>query len=315
MRGGGIYLTFYMDVIWLLNFLFDVLLLQFTALLLKTKIAWWRLIAAGVIASFSVFGYVSATLSFLLHPLVKLALSVLIVWTAFGFRRFKFFLQATLTFYITTFILGGGLIGLHYFFQYESQFSQSLLMASVRGFGDPISWIFVIIGFPVLWFISTKQSEKWEMSKIRFHETVKVYVEIMDFKWNLTGLVDSGNQLYDPLSKLPVMIISTSHLENRIPSDILQISQTPDDYLNGRISLPEGWDYRMRMIPARTVGQTGELLVAFKPDQIVIETKSGARIEPKALIAFSSHSLSSEGMFNCIIHPKMMTKLPIIPAS
>ncbi|MET3698070.1 stage II sporulation protein GA (sporulation sigma-E factor processing peptidase) [Bacillus oleivorans] len=271
--------------------------------------------AAGVLASFSVFGYVSSFLSFLLHPLVKLALSFLIVWTAFGFRRFKFFLQATLTFYITTFIMGGGLIGLHYFLQYESQFSQSLVIASVKGFGDPISWVFVIIGFPVLWFISTKQSEKWEMSKIRFNETVKVYVEIADLKWNLTGLVDSGNQLYDPISKLPVMILSTSQLEDQIPSEILQTSQNPNHYLEGIISLPQGWDYRLRMIPARTVGQSGELLVAFKPDQIVIETKSGGCIEPKGLIAFSSHSLSSEGMFDCIIHPKMMTKLPHITAS
>ncbi len=233
---------------------------------------------------------------------------------AFGYRRFKFFWQATITFYITTFILGGGLIGLHYFFQYESPFSKSLLIASVKGFGDPISWVFVIIGFPVIWFISTKQSEKWEMSKIRFNETVKVYVEMMGMKWNFTGLVDSGNQLYDPITKLPVMIVSTNQLKDELPSEILKTSQNPDEYLNGSILLPQGWDYRLRMIPARTVGQSGELLVAFKPDQIVIETKAG-QIEPKGLIAFSSHSLSSEGMFDCIIHPKMMTKLPVIPAS
>ncbi|GAA0331198.1 sigma-E processing peptidase SpoIIGA [Bacillus carboniphilus] len=302
-----------MDVIWLLNFLFDVLLLLFTALLLKVKIRFWRLIVSGMIASVTVFGYISSLSSILLHPLFKVMLSFVIIFAAFGYRRLKFFLQATITFYITTFLMGGGLIGLHYFFQYESKFSQSLLMASIKGFGDPISWIFVILGFPALWFVTTKQSEKWEMSKIRFDQTVKVHIEIQQVTGQLTGLVDSGNQVFDPLSKLPVMFISPEKLE--VPQEVKEMSRNPSSYIEGTINVPNGWESRLRMVPCRTVGQVGDLLVAFKPDNITIETQNGQTMDVKGLISFSNHSLSTEGLFDAIVHPKMMTRVPQSTAS
>lgn len=300
----------------MLNFLFDVLLLLFTALLLKVKIRYWRLVVSGLIASVTVFGYVSSFTSILLHPLFKILLSFLIVFTAFGFRRLKFFLQATFTFYLTTFLLGGGLIGLHYFFQYESKFSDALLLASVKGFGDPISWIFVILGFPLLWYFSTKQSEKWEMNKIRYDQTVKVSVQFKEITLQLTGLIDSGNHVFDPISKLPVMFISSSpQTMEKIPKEILEVSKHPSGFLEGKVELPVGWDTRMRMVPCRTVGQVGDLIISFKPDRILIETASREQLEAKGLIAFSPHALSSDNVFDCIVHPKMMTRIPTSSAS
>lgn len=309
-------MTVYLDVIWLLNFLFDALLLLFTAILIKRRIVYWRLALASLIASISVFGFVTNLAFLILHPAFKLVLSLVIVWIAFGFHRFRFFVRATLTFYLTTFLMGGGLIGLHYFFQYESIFSDSILLASVKGFGDPISWVLIMIGFPVLWYFSTKQAENWEMAKIQYDQTVSVLVKIQDYSLHLIGLVDSGNQLLDPISKLPIMIISSDSVRNTVPKPMIEL--TADSFLDGSLQIPTSWETRLRIVPCQTVGQEGELLLVFKPDFIEIEQKESdkkKRYRPKGYIAFSKHSLSTDQSFDCIVHPKMLTSIPVVTAS
>ncbi|MDQ0879669.1 sigma-E processing peptidase SpoIIGA [Peribacillus sp. V2I11] len=45
-------MTLYLDVIWLLNWLFDCLLLYWTAIILKRRVALWRVCIGGLIGSF-----------------------------------------------------------------------------------------------------------------------------------------------------------------------------------------------------------------------------------------------------------------------
>ena len=52
-----------------------------------------------------------------------------------------------MTLYVSTFLIGGALIGVHYFIQFDSQLNTKVLLSNVSGFGDPISWLFVLIGF------------------------------------------------------------------------------------------------------------------------------------------------------------------------
>ena len=72
----------------------------------------------------------------------------LIVYTLW-FSTFRYYLENLLTFYFVTFMVGGGLIGTHYFIANRYDHSQMDCYKSKSVFGDPISWIFVIIGFPL----------------------------------------------------------------------------------------------------------------------------------------------------------------------
>ena len=44
------------------------------------------------------------------------------------------------------------MIGVHSLLQTESIVQQGVMVTSQTGFGDPISWMFVVIGFPAIWF-------------------------------------------------------------------------------------------------------------------------------------------------------------------
>ena len=45
-----------------------------------------------------------------------------------------------------------------------------------------------------------------------------VKIQLAEEELELAGLIDSGNQLYDPLTKTPVMIMHISSLEHCLPA-------------------------------------------------------------------------------------------------
>jgi stage II sporulation protein GA (sporulation sigma-E factor processing peptidase) len=300
-------LTIYLDVIWALNLFFDSLLLYLTAIFLKREIKLTRLFAGGFIGSLIILLSFTPLNVYTSHPISKFLFSILMVLVTFGYKRMTFFFKALMTLYVSTFLIGGALMGAHYFIQYDSELTTSVLMTSVKGFGDPISWLFVFIGFPVAWHFSRKNVESMEMTKIQYDQIVKVSVLIDNKTLTFKGLVDSGNQLYDPLSKLPVMFVSIKNQLDTIPDTIKKLADDSEDLINGIGEFPEEWQNRLRIIPARVIGQEHQLIIAVKPESIVIEHNGTQYLCEKGLVSFTMKQLSSEDAFQCIVHPKMLT--------
>lgn len=300
-------MTVYLDVIWALNLLFDSLLLYLSSIFLKRQTPIWRLVAGGFIGSLIILLSFTPLHSFTNHPITKLFFSVVMVLIAFGYKRLTFFIKALMTLYVTTFLIGGALIGAHYFVQFDSQMSSKVMMASITGFGDPISWLFVVLGFPIAWHFSKKNIEGMEMTKIQFDQIVNVTVNIAEETLTVKGLVDSGNQLYDPLSKLPVMFVSIKHQIEQMAEPIQKTAIDPDGIINGNQEFPIEWQNRLRIVPCRVVGQEHQLIVALKPDSIEIVSNGVQYLCKEGLVSFTIQQLSADDAFQCIVHPKMLT--------
>jgi stage II sporulation protein GA (sporulation sigma-E factor processing peptidase) len=302
------HLTVYLDVIWALNLFFDSLLLYLTAIFLKRKIQLWRLLAGGFMGSMIILLSFTPLNVYTGHPISKLFCSVLMVLIAFGFKRFTYFFKALMTLYVSTFLIGGAIMGAHYFIQSDLVLSTKVLMSSVKGFGDPISWLFVLIGFPVAWHFARKNVESMEMTKIQFDQIVTVRLDIEGEQLMFKGLVDSGNQLYDPMSKLPVMFVSVKNQMETISESIKEIAAAdPEAFIMGNEEIPDQWHQRLRIIPCRVVGQEHQLIIAIKPDRIIIQHNGVQYFCEKGLVSFTLQPLSADDAFQCIVHPKMLT--------
>ena len=302
-------MTVYLDVIWLLNLLFDCLLLYLTALILKRNIQIWRLLAGGFIGALIILLTFSPLTGIANHPITKLVCSIFMILTVFGFKRLVFFFKGLMTLYLVTFLLGGTLIGTHYFVQYNPEMTSNVLAASVQGFGDPISWLFVLIGFPIAWHFSKKNIETMEMTKIQFDQIVMVTITIHEETFVFRGLVDSGNQLYDPISRMPVMFVSIKNQPESIPDTIKMLSTDAERIIMGDVEIPAEWQSRLRVIPCSVVGQERQLIAAVKPDRIQITKNNTEYLCEKGLISFTMQELSADDSFQCIVHPKMLTGL------
>ena len=255
----------YLDIIWLLNFLFDSLLLYLTAIILKRDIVLWRILIGGFIGSSIIILSITPYNATFSHPFMKLVFSITMVLAVFGYKRFKFFLSGLMTFYLTTFLIGGSLIGIHYFIQFDMNLSTSLFLANVKGFGDPISWLFVVLGFPLAWHFSRKNFERIEVTKIQYDQLVVVEIQFEENRYTLKGLVDSGNQLYDPITKLPVMFVSIKQIINELPQELKMIAEDAESVIMGEKSVDSKWENKMRIIPYKVMGKEHQLIIAFKP--------------------------------------------------
>ncbi|MFP7469701.1 sigma-E processing peptidase SpoIIGA [Niallia taxi] len=297
----------YLDVIWLLNFLFDSLLLYLTAIILKRDVKLWRVLCGGLIGSIIILLAVTPYHIYTSHPISKLGFSCVMILTVFGFKRLRYYLSGLMTFYFVTFLIGGVLIGSHYFVQFDFQLSSSVMLASVKGFGDPISWLFVLLGFPAAWYFSRKNVESIEITKIKYEEIVQVSFQIAGKAFTLKGLVDSGNQVYDPISRVPVMFVSINGMGDDLPAESCEIVDDSEAIIHGQKQLSDDWQYRMRIIPYKVMGKEHQLMIAIKPEQLVIEQKDDKYLVEKGLISFTRQQLSSDDAFSCIVHPKMLT--------
>lgn len=300
-------MAIYLDVIWLLNFLFDSLLLYLTAIILKRQVRLWRVLAGGLIGSLIILLAVTPFSVYTSHPISKLLFSIIMVFTVFGYKKFRYFFSGLMIFYFATFLIGGTLIGTHYFIQFDFELSSSVLLASVKGFGDPISWLFVLLGFPLAWHFSKRNVEGIEMTKIKYDQMVQVSFRLGNKKFSLRGLVDSGNQVYDPISKVPVMFVSLNKIMADIPKDLLLMTENAEAVIYGTEQVAEEWESKMRIIPYKVVGKEHQLIIAVKPEELLIEAESGLIAVEKGLISFTKQPLSSDDSFDCIVHPKMLT--------
>lgn len=299
-------MAIYLDVIWLLNLLFDSLLLYLTGILLKKKIIHWRILLGGLIGSLIILFSITPLSPYSNHPISKLLFSIVMVATAFGYKRFRTYIQALMIFYLATFLIGGTLIGAHYFIQFDFDLSSSVLLASIKGFGDPISWLFVLLGFPIVWYFSRRNLEGMEVTKIQYEQIIDVIFQIEGKEFSIKGLVDSGNQVYDPISRLPVMFVSLKNIEKDMPAEIIRLTEQPEAIIYGSQPIAPEWESKMRIIPYKVVGKDHQLLIAVKPDTLFLKKEQEVIVVEKGLISFTSQVLSAEGIFDCIVHPKML---------
>ncbi|WP_027408216.1 sigma-E processing peptidase SpoIIGA [Anoxybacteroides tepidamans] len=299
-------MTVYLDIVWLLNFCFDGLLLWLTAIMLKRSIVWWRIAVGAFIGSLLVLFMFTPFSPYVQKPIGKLFFSLLIVWASFGFKRFRYFFENLFTFYFATFMVGGGLIAVHYFLQNEVQITNGALTAYSLGAGDPVSWFFVLIGFPLLWLFSRSRINGIREKKMRFDSIVDVVLTFDGHSLLLKGLIDSGNQLYDPITKTPVMIIDADEMKDILPSLLLENIKQQTDFQWLHNEQLGKWAQRLRLIPYRVIGKGQQFMLAVKPDRIVI-CYEAQRIEvSKGLVGLNEARLSTDGEYQCIVHPKMI---------
>lgn len=294
----------YLDVIWALNFGIDAFLLLLTGYLLKRIASLWRIAIAALIGSTIVLFYFTSFSPFFTHPITKLCYSIVMVSIAFGWKKFSYFLQSLCMFYFVTFAIGGGLIGAHYFLQSNISLTDGTIMTLSTGFGDPISWTLLLFGFPILYYFSKKQMDGLQVKKLTYEQIVAVTVKIEDRLFQLRGLIDSGNHLQDPITKMPVMIVQKSSIEQQLPEAMAQLIE---DVMRLDATFYENeWAQRIRFIPFRGVGNEHDFLCAVKPDEITIRYKDETITMQKALVGITTTVLSSTDEYNCILHPKML---------
>lgn len=196
----------YIDLILLLNFGFDFILLLSVSLILRRNTPIYKLLLGAFIGSISVLTLFIKINSLELF-IIKIIISILMTITSFKFKNIKYALKNILYLYITSIVLGGALYLLNIELTYKNQ---GIIFYKNK---MSINFIILVIISPIIIYIYTKECKNIKNNYSNYHE---VEIKIRDKIIKCTGFIDTGNKLKDPYKKRPIILINNNYIEKDI---------------------------------------------------------------------------------------------------
>lgn len=187
----------YIDIIMLLNFFFDFILLLTVSIVLKRNASIKRIIFGAFIGGLSMLFLFFEFTTFTLF-IFKIFISILMVLITFGYYDLKYTFKNILYLYSTSMILGGFLYFLNVTFSYKQK---GLIFINN---GLSVNFVFLIISSPIILYLYIKQGI-WLKHNYNNYYDVTIYVSKKEIKCK--GFLDTGNNLVDPITKKAVLLI------------------------------------------------------------------------------------------------------------
>ena len=259
----------YVDLIILLNFFLDFLLLTSVSLILKRNTSMIRIIfgaLAGAISILSLFINMSSLILFIL----KIVISIIMVLISFGYKGIKYTLNNLVYLYLLSIILGGTL----YYVNDELSYKNYGIIFFHNGFS--INILLVIILSPIIIYIYIKKSRKLKEIYSKHYEVEITFLN--NKKISMTGFLDTGNNLIDPYKKRPILILDKNVLN--------------------------GYNPRCILVPINTVNKSS-IMKCFRIKKIVV---NGKKIKEDVLVGLSDNNFNIEGV-NILLHKKIIKEI------
>jgi stage II sporulation protein GA (sporulation sigma-E factor processing peptidase) len=295
----------YLDLDMLINGGVDALLLILIGRLIHLPIKPRRILIGALIGEIPVIlvcysGPPWTTLS-------KWFIPFLMVFAAFQIRSLKTFLKIFLGFWLLSAGLGGFVYAAWGWLQFDKVQGYSLFTLVKQSF-----WVFPLS--VCLWWILQIFWNRWQTGRARLNQNI-FDLEI-DFDGqgqrlvNLKALLDTGNQLRDPLNGNPVLLVEEEVAATSIPDDIRSFLDMP--WRESKDPWPFLWQdnpgliKRLVFIPFQTIDRQSWLL-GIRPERVTCFDKSGSR-QIQATVALVRQMLSSEGDYQALLHPELVQK-------
>ncbi|MFC2950191.1 sigma-E processing peptidase SpoIIGA [Virgibacillus sediminis] len=298
-------MAIYLDAIWILNFFLDMMLLLLTQALARDSTQKWRICLGAFVASLLVPISVYYPDTFISSVAGKFLYSVLIIICAFRFVNLHRFMRLLLLFYFTTFAVGGGMVAVHFLFQSPVGIHANGLITYNAGYGDPVSWLFVIIAFPIAWKFTKNRMDKHAVEKIKYEQFCPVTIQIKNKAHQTTGYIDSGNQLTDPLTKKPVIICDEAFLRHWFTEQEWRALKQAEEDLDLE-NLPTSWQHDIQLVPYQGIQGRSSFLFTIRPDQLTVYYDDQKIITEKVLIGIQFASLTRDESYHCLLHPQII---------
>ena len=208
-------MTLYVDIIFLENIFMNSIILLATGVILKAPIRILRNLIASTIGSiYAIIIYVS-NIEIYSNFFLKLVLSFAIIYVAFKPVNIKSFLKYVVIFYLTSFTFGGVAFALLYFVSPQDILLQDGVLIGTY----PMKIILAggILGFIII-TISFKNIKGRLNKKDMF---CNITLNSSNKKTKITAIIDTGNFLRDPITKIPVIVVEKDKLNELLPEIIL----------------------------------------------------------------------------------------------
>ena len=299
-------LVVYLDLLLGVNLIMNYLLLWATAKLSELNYKIWRLLLVSLFGTFYTILVILPQFRFLNKVFIHIIISLLMILGAFAPLTKKVFFKVLGYFYLITFATAGGILAL-----YNSTGGSPLdSLAGILNISPDNLWMIIFGSFLII--IIGQFGWIFIQQKI-LPNIFCLPIEIIfdDQIEELTALVDTGNHLQDPLTKIPVIVVEVDALSDLLPQEVAEIFDYihEDENLLFDQIIDTPWANRFRLIPFSSLGAENGMLVGFRPDQVLIKTKEEDLSTSRAIIALKKGKLNLDDDYQALLNPELF-KMP-----
>ena len=174
----------YLDIVLLLNFIFDFISILGTSIILKRNTKIIKILLGSFLGELSCI-----TLFISFNPigliLLKIIISILIIFIVFKFNNIRYFITNLYYFYLTELILGG--------FLYITNNHNILLE--------------ILLGIVFIYFFILNIKKL----KTNHNKYLSIKLDINNNTYKLNAFLDTGNKLKDPYQNSPIILINNKY--------------------------------------------------------------------------------------------------------
>ena len=271
--------TVYIDVVFAVKTIMDVMVLAILNRVLSYRTTKRRLLAGAVIG-----GIWSCVVSVMpgLPPAVEVlgtyvAVSSLMAVAAYHLKSVREIVKSVAGIYLVSVVLGGAMLML-YEHTKAGYYAWRILQAG-QGSGIPVlAWIFMMTGAVLACYGFSGGIRGLIRSMAHRKDLCRVILKYGEREEEVTGLIDTGNRLREPVSGQPVHVAADGLMRRLCPA-------------------VKGVVY----VPYQSVGTSHGILPAVYIDRMEVEQEGRTYCVEKPLVAITKQSLSPSGEYQILI--------------
>ena len=290
-------MTIYIDVVFIENLIMNYIILFATSIIIKVKVKHIRLILASSLgAIYSIIAYMSI-LEMYSSVILKIILSVIIVYIAYNPQNVKNMWKYLVIFYMTSFVFGGAAFALIYIVK-----PQDILMKNGLFLGTyPLKTIILgtIVAFVVI--VTSFKLVKSKISKKDMFCTIKININKVEIETK--AMIDTGNLLKEPISNTPVIVVEHTLLYDCMPKEILNNLENilGGDFENISEEVKNKYISKLKVIPFSSLGKQNVMLIGIKPEELTVINDENENKINNVIIGIYNKSLTKRGEYRALI--------------
>ncbi len=301
----------YPDQALLVSLVMNGIILWGTARILRQPAGKWRVFAGALTGAVYSFFAAFPHLQFLHGFWIKVLFSAVIVAVTFIPLPFRRFMVTIAGFYVTTFVLVGTIIGVQNLINSDYRLS----MAAHGLWRLLTDYFWLGLGAGILLVITMARWGSAMFRKRALQDVLRIPLRVLfdQDEVEVEALIDTGNQLQDPLTNIPVVVVEYAALRHLLPPAVqlaFEKSADPDimEVLQALATTP--WSTRFRVIPFTSLGRQNGLLMGFRPDRLEIVKNDQTVKTDNVIVGIYTKELSPEGSYRALLHPDIIDNLP-----
>lgn len=290
-------MTIYIDIVLIENLIMNYIILFTTAVVLKIKVNHIRFILASLLgAGYSIIAYMGI-IKVYSSIILKIILSVLIIYIAFNPQNIKKMCKDLLLFYLVSFVFGGAAFALIYIIKPQNILMKNGLFLGTYTLktvmlGAVVAFCIIIGAFAI---IKNKISKKDMFCEIE--------ILINQKKIKTKAMIDTGNMLKEPITNVPVIVVEHILLYSCMPKEILNNLKEimGGDFKNIPCDIQEKYISKLKLIPFSSLGKQNGMLIGIRPEYVKVITDEQEKINKNVIIGIYEKSLTKKGEYQALI--------------